>query len=705
MRAFRAGAAVAVVTALVVFLPAAAETLEAGPGLTSRDRSWRDRPAVPFASGDSVVWRPLPALASDSIETLWRPPASVGGKPLWRAAGAGDPRRDFQLHRLAALGLAAGDTAVAESCWTALAARVGPWRWEGLRGLTERAVRRGDTLAARAAYARTPRDLGRAETTEWLLWGARLDSISRDSARTAASARRAFRFSPALPAARSALDLFDRMTAPRGDTLDLEAQRDAAEVDALIGRRAAAIQRLRRVFPSRAGAAGLRVGLRLAELQRSSGRLADALATLDSTARLASSADALAELLLGRARVHRDAGRADSAYALYARAATGASRAEITDVAWWELAREAEQRREWARARDAYGWAERAHGRSAKDAAVRQGLLWLVEGYPGRARSCFARGEGEGARFWWAIAARDSSRAGADSALALIAGEPGYTFYRACARDSLGLGGRPAGAAAAADGGDGGAAPDLMRELIGAGLAGEAAALIARWEGGDPATRIPGVSPGSGAVAMARLATYAYACGLPRTAIRIAGRALDADTLRSDSSRGARWALGRLLYPPLFRATVDSVTRDPRAGIEPALLQALVWKESHFDSAALSRSGAVGLTQLMPATAAEAARRLRERAPPESALTRPRINLRFGALYLRRLLDRFGGSVPLALAAYNAGPRTADESALAGLPGDALQCELVAYAETQDYVKTILAVRRAYRELRPGARP
>jgi peptidoglycan lytic transglycosylase len=87
-------------------------------------------------------------------------------------------------------------------------------------------------------------------------------------------------------------------------------------------------------------------------------------------------------------------------------------------------------------------------------------------------------------------------------------------------------------------------------------------------------------------------------------------------------------------------------------------------------------------------------------------LTDPALNLRYGAAYLQRLLTRFGGDLPLALAAYNAGPTVAKRwTRLKAIGGDALACEEIDYPETQDYVKTILAVRHAYRELRPAFSP
>jgi soluble lytic murein transglycosylase-like protein len=112
-------------------------------------------------------------------------------------------------------------------------------------------------------------------------------------------------------------------------------------------------------------------------------------------------------------------------------------------------------------------------------------------------------------------------------------------------------------------------------------------------------------------------------------------------------------------------------------GIDPALLKGLVQQESGFDPDARSGAGAVGLTQLMPGTAA---------ALGVTDPTDPAQSLQGGARYLREQLDRFGGDERLALAAYNAGPGAV--SKYGGVPP---------YAETQGYVNKVLANAASYR--------
>jgi len=106
--------------------------------------------------------------------------------------------------------------------------------------------------------------------------------------------------------------------------------------------------------------------------------------------------------------------------------------------------------------------------------------------------------------------------------------------------------------------------------------------------------------------------------------------------------------------------------------LDPRLVEAVIQVESGYNPQALSRAGAMGLMQLMPETARDYSV-----ANPYD----PEENLRAGITYLRRLLDRFKGSVELALAAYNAGPEPVERHG--GIPP---------YAETRDYVRHILSL-------------
>ena len=117
------------------------------------------------------------------------------------------------------------------------------------------------------------------------------------------------------------------------------------------------------------------------------------------------------------------------------------------------------------------------------------------------------------------------------------------------------------------------------------------------------------------------------------------------------------------------------------AAVEANLLRAVIVAESGFDADAVSRRGAIGLMQLMPATAQRFG---------VSDLRDPRENVRAGAQYLKFLLDRFGQNMRLALAGYNAGEQAVERSG----------GRIPPYAETLDYVPKVM---RIYRTLLDNA--
>jgi hypothetical protein len=124
---------------------------------------------------------------------------------------------------------------------------------------------------------------------------------------------------------------------------------------------------------------------------------------------------------------------------------------------------------------------------------------------------------------------------------------------------------------------------------------------------------------------------------------------------------------------PLFNTPYDKViaTEAKRYGVDASLVSAVIRAESNFEPRAVSRKGARGLMQLMPATA----KRLSLTHPFD-----PVANVRAGVRYLKELLDRFDHRPELILAAYNAGENAVDT--FGGVPP---------YRETVGYVKKILS--------------
>lgn len=122
------------------------------------------------------------------------------------------------------------------------------------------------------------------------------------------------------------------------------------------------------------------------------------------------------------------------------------------------------------------------------------------------------------------------------------------------------------------------------------------------------------------------------------------------------------------------------------------LIAGLIWQESMYKADIRSHSGAVGLMQLMPATAQGVAHQLGKRGFGLYQLTQPAVNIEMGSFYLRQQLTRFGNKPLLALAAYNGGPHSVDRwlRQFGHLEPDAF-IEQITFAETRRYVKQVLS--------------
>ena len=142
-----------------------------------------------------------------------------------------------------------------------------------------------------------------------------------------------------------------------------------------------------------------------------------------------------------------------------------------------------------------------------------------------------------------------------------------------------------------------------------------------------------------------------------------------------------------------------------RHGIEKAWVFAVMRQESAFMDDARSHAGAMGLMQLMPATARSVARQMLKRKPPRRhELMEPDINIALGSAYLKQMKGELGDSSVLATAAYNAGPhRVVRWLPDRTLPAD-VWIELVPFDETRGYLRRVLAYTVIY-EKRMGRTP
>lgn len=142
----------------------------------------------------------------------------------------------------------------------------------------------------------------------------------------------------------------------------------------------------------------------------------------------------------------------------------------------------------------------------------------------------------------------------------------------------------------------------------------------------------------------------------------------------------------RLWYPLSYEQIVRGHARNYR--LDPALLAAVIYQESKFKADAKSASGAIGLMQLLPATAKGIALHTGGSQFRVDDLYNPELNVRYGAWYLRHLLTKYGDEDD-ALAAYNAGQDNVDRWLRAG--------KGIQFPETRAYVRHVEELKEIYR--------
>jgi soluble lytic murein transglycosylase len=141
----------------------------------------------------------------------------------------------------------------------------------------------------------------------------------------------------------------------------------------------------------------------------------------------------------------------------------------------------------------------------------------------------------------------------------------------------------------------------------------------------------------------------------------------------------------RLRYPLSYEQIVRGHAKN--YDLDPALLAAVIYRESKFNAHARSSSSAIGLMQLLPQTAKGIALHTGGSRFVVADLYDPEINVRYGSFYLRRLMNKYGDT-ELALAAYNAGQANVDAWRAVG--------KRIVFPETREYVDSVLAARDVY---------
>ena len=203
------------------------------------------------------------------------------------------------------------------------------------------------------------------------------------------------------------------------------------------------------------------------------------------------------------------------------------------------------------------------------------------------------------------------------------------------------------------------------------------ASALAAAQGGGTNSATVGASPASTSGAVY---TSMPADGYPSATPTIDGYpSATPTTVAYDSATPtvASGAGGSSTYAPLIEQAAA------RYGLDPSLLSGLIEQESGFDPSASSSAGALGLTQLMPSTAASLG---------VSEPLNPAQSIEGGARYLSQLLHQFAGNTADALAAYNAGPGAVEQ--YGGVPP---------YPETQQYVAKVLGYAASFSQSGQGA--
>ena len=142
-------------------------------------------------------------------------------------------------------------------------------------------------------------------------------------------------------------------------------------------------------------------------------------------------------------------------------------------------------------------------------------------------------------------------------------------------------------------------------------------------------------------------------------------------------------------FPTPLRETV--LRRAQAIGLDPAYVYGLIRQESRFIMDARSHVGASGLMQVMPATAKWTAKKIGLTGFTPDQITDRETNVAIGTGYLKLVLDDFGGSMPMAAAAYNAGPSRPRQWRNGPVLEAAIWAENIPFTETRDYVKKVLS--------------
>ncbi|MGP8260073.1 MAG: transglycosylase SLT domain-containing protein [Acidobacteriaceae bacterium] len=169
-------------------------------------------------------------------------------------------------------------------------------------------------------------------------------------------------------------------------------------------------------------------------------------------------------------------------------------------------------------------------------------------------------------------------------------------------------------------------------------------------------------------------------------------------TLPMDQVPAIYW---QLLFPqPYWKELVADAGSN---GLDPYLVASLIRQESEFNAGAISPANAYGLMQLLPSVGKSLAKKHGIKRFSTSQLLDPTINIELGTIFLKQAIDRYGGQVEYALAAYNAGDTPVRQWLASNDYKDVPEfVESIPYTETREYVQAIMRNREMYRALYPA---
>jgi soluble lytic murein transglycosylase len=343
-------------------------------------------------------------------------------------------------------------------------------------------------------------------------------------------------------------------------------------------------------------------------------------------------------------------------------------------------------------------------GTSRNDAEYALSLALLSAGKPDRARTVFSKMAGRAKKTEYGVYRQlegvAALRAGAkDDAIAIfsqVASDQPLTWAALASRARLSQLGAPlpplitpaaAGSSAPLDP----PLPSKAAQLIALGLDADAEAYMAENEG-------PASAAFQGRETEALCLMYGKLSRAKRR-YKVGAAAVSFQELMRAPTDSERW-MWNCLYPSPYGGRVTEL--EGEYSIPAGLVHSLMRQESAFDPEARSPVGAEGLMQLMPTTAQAAAKEVGMSFDPREVRA-PEVNLRIGSFYIGKLLKTFDGSVPLAVAGYNAGPTAVSRWVEMAKEHEAdVFVARIPYTETRNYVVRVMGNLARYQWLSGG---